>query len=128
MNMSRSIKSLLLSIACLCAIACGTKKHTVDSTKAVQQQEAGAGYSTGRITTNFAGDGCAILIKLDGVGNTYLLPIALEEKFKKNGLQLRFKYRPSKASSGDCLKGQPAILEEISVVPIERMRPRAQDQ
>ena len=101
-------------ILLLCA--CGPKKNTLDSAKAVEQQEADAGYSTGRVTTAFAEEACPILVKLDDVSGTYLIPIALEERFKQNGLHLRFKYRPSRANNGGCLKGQTAILEEVSVV------------
>lgn len=96
--------------------ACGPKNNTLDSAKAVEQQEADAGYSTGRVTTAFAEEACPVLVKLDDVSGTYLIPIALEERFKQHGLHLRFKYRPSRANNGGCLKGQTAILEEVSVV------------
>ena len=96
-------------------VSCGPKNNTLDSAKAIGQQEADSGYSTGRVTTAFAEEACALLVKLDDVSGTYLIPIALEERFKQNGLHLRFKYRPSRANNGGCMKGQTAILEEVSV-------------
>ncbi len=103
--------------ACALLAACGSNKTSVDSTAAVEQQEANNGFSTGRVTTAFAGDGCPVLIRVDHADNLYLIPIALDEKYKQNGLQLTFKYRPSRASSGDCRKGSPAVIEEVSVAP-----------
>ncbi len=109
-------KALIVAFAALLA-ACGAKKTSVDSPAAVEQQEANNGFSTGRVTKAFAGDGCPWLIRVDHSDNLYLIPIALEEKYKQDGLQLTFKYRPSRASSGECRKGSPAVIEEISIVP-----------
>ena len=103
--------------ACALLWACGSNKTNVDSTAAIEQQEAGNGFSTGRVTNAFAGDGCPWLIRVDHADNLYLIPIALEEKYKQDGLQLTFKYRPSRASSGECRKGSPAVIEEVSIVP-----------
>lgn len=108
---------LTIAAGMLVMAACGPKNNTLDSAKAVEQQEAASGYSTGRVTTAFAAEACPVLVKLDDVGGTYLIPIAMEERFKRHGLHLRFKYRPSRANNGGCLKGQTAILEEITVVP-----------
>jgi hypothetical protein len=113
--MSRTLFMTFTAGALLCA--CGSNKTSVDSSAAVEQQEANNGFSTGRVTTAFAGDGCPVLIRVDHADNLYLIPIALDDKYKQNGLQLTFKYRPSKASSGDCRKGSPAVIEEVSVVP-----------
>jgi hypothetical protein len=103
--------------ACVLLAACGSHKATLDNSAAVQEQEANNGFSTGRVTMAFAGDGCPVLIRVDHSDNLYLIPIGLDEKYKQNGLQLTFKYRPSRASSGDCRKGSPAVIEEVSVVP-----------
>lgn len=103
--------------ACALLWACGSNKTNVDSTAAIEQQEAGNGFSTGRVTRAFEGDGCPVLIRVDHSDNLYLIPIGLDEKYKQNGLQLTFKYRPSRASSGDCRKGNPAVIEEVSIVP-----------
>jgi hypothetical protein len=111
------MRNLLFTAAALALAACGTPKSATENTKAIDSQEAGNGYSIGRMTSAHASEGCAWLMKLEDAGGLFLLPIALEDRYKKEGLRLKFRYRPSKASSGDCLKGSPAILEEITVVP-----------
>ncbi|MBK8340902.1 MAG: hypothetical protein IPK99_13290 [Flavobacteriales bacterium] len=74
------------------------------------------GLVTGTITTAFANEGCAYLVALDQPAEkSHLLPIALDEQYLKDGVKLSFTYRLSRASSGSCAKGQPAILENISV-------------
>lgn len=110
--MLRTILSSFIAVVLL--TACGGNKDMVNSDKAVEQQEANDGYTIGRVTTQFIGDGCPLLIKLEGTG-IYIIPVALDEKFKRNDLRLKFKYRPSKASSGECQKGNPAVLEEVTV-------------
>jgi hypothetical protein len=76
------------------------------------------GYLHGTVTTAHAAEGCPFLVQLDdatGREDPFLLPIALDPRFLQDGLKLRFTYRPSRAPSGQCLKGQPAILEDISL-------------
>lgn len=74
------------------------------------------GLMTGTLTTAFAEEGCAYLVALDQPTEvTHLLPISLDEQYLKDGVKLSFTYRLSRASSGSCAKGQPAILENISV-------------
>lgn len=104
-------------VASILLLSCGPRIVTVDSPEAIEQQEANNGFSTGKVTTAFAGDGCPLLVRVEGVDGLYLIPIALEEKYKEDGLRLTFKYRPSRASSGECRRGSPAVLEEISVLP-----------
>ena len=113
--MREQLWATLTVCALLCA--CGSHKTSVDSSAAVEQQEANNGFSTGKVTTAFAGDGCPVLIRVEHADNLYLIPIGLDAKYKQDGLRLTFKYRPSKASSGDCRKGSPAVIEEVSIVP-----------
>jgi hypothetical protein len=64
----------------------------------------------------YAAEGCPHLVEITTPeGKQWLIPIALDTQYLKDGLKLRFKHRPSRASSGSCTKGQPAILEEIVV-------------
>lgn len=111
------MKKILTLLSATLIMACGANKTSVDSPAAIEQQEANNGFSTGRVTMAFASDGCPLLIRVDHSDNLYLIPIGLEEKYKQNGLQLTFKYRPSRASSGECRKGNPAVIEEVSIVP-----------
>jgi hypothetical protein len=108
-------RSILLATIILLGAGCGAKKQSAEA--AVEQQEANAGFSTGTVSLDMMGDGCPLVITLDGVDKVFLVPIGLDDLYKKNGLKLRFKYRPSRASIGECRKGQAAILEEISLPP-----------
>lgn len=117
------MKPSVIGTALLLVLAsCGSPKPGVTGEEAVEQQEAGQGFSTGRVTTDHAGDGCPVLVKVDGVNDLFLLPIGLEDRYKRNGLVLRFKYRPSRASIGECRKGEAAILEEITIPPVKGQR------
>lgn len=124
--MLRSPASLF---ALLFLFACGGPKTALDDPKLLEQQEKNGGFATGRVTTNYVSEGCQLLVQLDQ-GKVFLIPVGLEEKYRKNGLHLRFKYRPSKISQGECLKGQPAEFEEVSIVldPVKGRRSDLQDQ
>ncbi len=72
---------------------------------------------SGIVTLSQAKEGCPVLIRLDPQKTgEVLIPIGLDEKFQKEGMQLKFSYRPSRASSGSCMKGTPAILEDITAI------------
>lgn len=71
----------------------------------------------GTVTSAFSGEGCPWLVLLDTpteVGP--LIPIALEERYLRDGMRIAFSYRLSRASSGACKKGTPAILEDIAAL------------
>lgn len=70
----------------------------------------------GIITNEFEKDGCPWLIVYnDGVEDKYLIPVQLDDAFKKNGLKVEFEFHYSRIAQGDCQMGQPAVLEEIEV-------------
>lgn len=72
---------------------------------------------SGVVTLTQAKDGCPLLVRLDPQKTgEVLIPIGLDEKYQREGLQLKFSYRPSRASSGSCMKGTPAILEDIHII------------
>jgi hypothetical protein len=72
---------------------------------------------SGTVTLSQAKEGCPLLVRLDPQKTgEVLIPIGLDDKYQKEGLQLKFSYRPSRASSGECMKGTPAILEDITVI------------
>lgn len=73
----------------------------------------------GIVSREHAEDGCDYLIKLNESinGSNYLIPIGIDDKYKKQGLKLKFTFRSSRASSGSCNHGNPAILENIEVIP-----------
>ncbi|MCF8277795.1 MAG: hypothetical protein K9J17_13760 [Flavobacteriales bacterium] len=71
----------------------------------------------GEVTTKFAKDGCPILIQYkEGTELKYLIPVQLDEQFKKNGLKVNFTFHYSRIAQGECQIGQPAVLEEIKLL------------
>ncbi len=110
------------SLGLLVLGGCGSAKKSATAVVAPQPAATTTsavddGYRTGIITTAFASAGCPLLIQLQPAGEVeYLIPIALDDRYKKDGMRLKFTSRPSKASSGNCGKGQPAILENITVM------------
>ena len=71
-------------------------------------------FTHGVVTNEFEKDGCAWLIQFnDGVEGKYLIPVQLEDEFKKNGLKIAFTFHYSRISQGVCQMGQPVVLEEI---------------
>lgn len=66
------------------------------------------------VTDKYASDGCAVLLEVKVDGEELLLyPVDLAEEFKENGAILMIKYRPSRIQQTDCLKGQPALIDEV---------------
>jgi hypothetical protein len=77
----------------------------------VQEDE----YVFGTVTTAYESDGCNYLIHLkEPIEQTkFLLPIGLDEEFLTNGMELKFTFIQSRAPSGNCYIGMPAILSNI---------------
>lgn len=122
--------SALLAFGLMFLGACTCKKPATEAgaPAPVETATQDGGFFSGTVTTIYVDDGCPFLVMMEtkqGPDGTItgpetpelLLPIALDEKYLKSGVRLRFKYRASRASSGGCTKGFPAILEEVSVVP-----------
>lgn len=109
---------LLVAMAAVLLMSCCHRKTEAASASASTQPPTAAdGRSSGRVTTEFAKDGCPLLVdRGEGLEQRFFIPIGLDPKFAKDGMKLSFVYRLSRASSGMCGKGQPAILEEIQVV------------
>lgn len=65
----------------------------------------------------YAEQGCALLVEVQSNSeHQWLFPIALNDKFKKEGLQINFNYRLSRAPQGECNIGQTAVLEKVRPV------------
>jgi hypothetical protein len=97
------------------SVSCSNQKPATEN--ATTAPVEGKEFVTGKVTTQFAGEGCAVLVKLDGAEGKLLLPVGLDQSYQKEGLMLRFTYRLSRASMGSCRQGQTAILEDITVLP-----------
>ena len=109
-NLSFSALMVIVSALCfLLQLGCTASKPT---TKLKPELEEGEYIGT--VTNQFEQQGCEWLIQFnDGVEDKYLIPVQLEEEFKKNGLKVVFSFHYSRISQGDCQMGQPAVLEEI---------------
>lgn len=74
-------------------------------------------YIHGTLTTAYEMDGCPHLIHLQAPledGTEFLLPVGLDKKFLVNDMKLKFTYLPSRAPSGNCYIGMPAVLSNVS--------------
>ena len=114
-------------LAALLMGACHGSKAPV-ATEAVDPAPTPQPFHSGTVSTIYVDDGCPFIVIMDrsmGPEGTItgpeapdlLLPIGLDPQYLKSGLYLRFTYRLSRASSGGCTKGMPAILENITVLP-----------
>ncbi len=86
----------------------------------MQEHERSSKQVTGQVTADFHKFGCDFLIRVDGMteDDTYglIYPVALDSIYLKDGMKLKFTYRPSRAFSGKCTKGMPAVIEDVEIV------------
>lgn len=116
MNRAFTLKAAAAISLVALAVACGSKKTVVVEAPAEVSSDVVMIHS-GTIMLGAASEGCPLLLRLDPEKEgQWLLPIALDKQYQKEGLRLKFSYRPSRASSGSCTKGTPAILENIHVM------------
>lgn len=73
------------------------------------------GFTVGTIVTDRADQGCPVLVRIekDGVSKLHR-PISLPEQFAKDGANIKFKFRKSRARQKDCEDGMPLIVSEVS--------------
>ena len=106
------------------AIGCESNKKVADSsstsTEMVQEEVTEVNekeFTYGKVTTAYESDGCNYLIQLKepiGEDIKFLLPIGLDEEFLTNGMMLKFTYTLSRAPSGNCYIGTPAVLANVT--------------
>ncbi|MCB9205652.1 MAG: hypothetical protein H6603_11790 [Flavobacteriales bacterium] len=110
--LSLNSSALVVSISALfflVAVGCASRIPSVSSEVGLEQDE----YA-GSITNEFETDGCPWLIQYnDGHEDRYLIPVQLDQEFKKNGLKVQFRFHYSRILQADCQMGQPAVLEQI---------------
>lgn len=108
-----------ISTLIILLVACnGQRQGTTSGNNNTMEESAPEGMHHGTITTAFEAEGCPHLILLDNPpdrADPYLLPIGLDQRMLKDGVKLRFTYTPSRAPSGACGKGMPAVLENVTV-------------
>ena len=72
---------------------------------------------TGIVTMEHKSDGCEVLIKMTSQSDyTYLIPVALETRYRKEGLELQFNFVASRAPQGECTMGQMAVIQDIGYI------------
>ena len=108
--MRRRVNGLLAAIVVLVGCAGGK------STPSGGPGGPPPGHTLGTVTLAHAAEGCAVLIALEPPGELgHLMPVGLDERFRKEGLKLSFTYTLSRIHSGGCNKGTPAVLDSIAV-------------
>ena len=68
------------------------------------------GYTKAVIVDKTGLDGCSFLIQASD--SVIYEPINMEEKFKKDGLQVYLKFKRTRMAT-TCMNGQPIIISEI---------------
>lgn len=110
--------ALIAAAAIAWLVACNKQKPAAEATPEPPPPPATAvDLYLGVVTMAHASHGCPLLVETTtGEGTKLLIPIGLDEKYHKDGLKLKFSFRPSRASSGACQEGRPAVLEDVTVV------------
>lgn len=104
--------------------ACNSQEEASGSTaptdvEASPEAPEDAEYLTGSVVTTLESEGCAVLVQLDepienGVG--FLMPVGLSSEYVQHGTRIKFTWRSSRAPSGNCYMGKPAILSNIDLL------------
>lgn len=69
------------------------------------------------VTTDYVDEGCSVLLEIEEGGEKVLLmPIELEDKYRKHGTKVLIEYRLSRIMQSDCQKGRPIIIDKIKLV------------
>ena len=86
----------------------------------VGEQDRSTPLIEGVITDAYRDQGCAFLFEFedpDGV-KQLVRPLGLEETYRHDGLQVRMKFRMSRAMNDGCDLAHPVIVEHIEVVEL----------
>ncbi|MFK7786379.1 MAG: hypothetical protein AB8B56_14765 [Crocinitomicaceae bacterium] len=104
---------LLITLAVLSSSSCEDTMQTNTSKEETQE----ASGTPAIVTTKFADEGCAVLLEMEEEGQKVLLmPIELEEKFKKDGLKVSIEFTFSRIMQSECQKGRPIVIQSIKFV------------
>ena len=79
--------------------------------------ELAEGEVLASVTTEYAEQGCAVLLEISEDGEDMLLmPLELKDEYKKHGTKLIIRYTLSRIRQDVCLTGMPAVLNEVREV------------
>ena len=87
-----------------------TKSSPKDS---VYKNMKKSGYTFGKVLDKTKTSGCTFVIQIND--STIFEPVNLEDKFKKEGLKIAFKYRKSRAMT-TCMMGQTVVLSQVKFI------------
>ena len=110
------MKLLLLTLAFISFFSCKTTKEVVKTEVLPILEESASIITLG--TVHLQSKGCDVIIEVEenGVKKT-LMPFGIEEKFKIEGLRLKFVYILSRAPQPkDCTCDHVVILSDVSAV------------
>lgn len=115
------LRTLLLTI-CISITACCTSKKTATDVATVvksttqnimtESKMIAAGFKEGKIIASKDEGDCPFVIEMPGDQAYFLDPINLTEPFKKDGMNIWFKFRGLRIANR-CPKANPITLEEI---------------
>ncbi|MCH2235876.1 MAG: hypothetical protein MK078_16665 [Crocinitomicaceae bacterium] len=127
------MKYLFLFGLSILLFACGNSKGSADSTttstETTEDKDNGAetieegGTITAQVVSvvgvvHVSETGCPLYIAAEaGDEKLTLYPVNLEDKFKNEGMKLKFKYQPSKIQQPDaCPDAMPVTLSDVSLM------------
>ena len=108
----------LYTIILLLISGCSAKKAAAETANTITEEESSEqinkdGYIQAIIENKTKG-GCGFVIKKISTGE-FFLPNNLEDKYKKDGLQVWLTIRPIRPAQGACAIGIPVTIEEIKI-------------
>jgi hypothetical protein len=110
------MKTLVLTLAVTSLFACKTTKEVVKTEESPMQEESATIRTLG--TVHLQSQGCDVVVEVEenGVKKTFF-PFGIEEKFKVEGLRLKFVYTLSRAPQPkDCKCDHVVVLSDVSAV------------
>ena len=110
------MKTLVLTLAVTSFFACKTTKEVVKTEVLPMLEESASIITLG--TVHLQSQGCDVVIEVEenGVKKTFF-PFGIEEKFKVEGLRLKFVYTLSRAPQPkDCKCDHVVVLSDVSAV------------
>tara|TARA_B100000768_G_C11021480_1_gene266272 strand:- start:90 stop:419 length:330 start_codon:yes stop_codon:yes gene_type:complete len=102
--------TLILVLALIFSQCISTKKSIPNQQNLIMTKK---GFTKAVIVDRTGLDGCSFLIQASD--SVIYEPINMEEKYKKDGLQIYIKFKRSRIAT-TCMNGQPIIISEIAIV------------
>lgn len=86
-------------------------------TTPVEEELSGETGISAIVTSEYADEGCTFLLQIEEEREKVLLmPIELDEEFKKDGLKVSIQFHFSRVMQSECQKGRPIVIDSIKLV------------